>query len=110
MEKVEAAFQRLSREAARCRRCARLCDRCAVLSRQNGSLHPAVMFIAEAPGRRGADRTGIPLVGDLSGRNFDLLLAATGLTRDEIFITNAVLCNPREGDRNLGSEENTSEL
>jgi DNA polymerase len=58
------------------------------------------MFIAEAPGRRGGDRTRIPLTGDLSGRNFEIFLAATGLTRREIFITNAVLCNPRDGERN----------
>jgi uracil-DNA glycosylase len=97
---VEAAFHRLSRQAADCRLCARLCDRAAILSQLNGSLYPRVMFIAEAPGRLGADRTGIPLVGDMSGRNFTLFLNATLLTRTEIFITNAVLCNPREGERN----------
>jgi uracil-DNA glycosylase family 4 len=68
---------------------------------QNGHLHPKVVFIGEAPGRLGADRTRIPLVGDLSGRNFDIFLTATGLTRQEIFITNAVLCNPRQENRNL---------
>lgn len=100
-DRVEKAFARLAREAASCRRCARMCERQAVLSEQNGSRHPRVMFIAEAPGRRGGDRTRIPLTGDLSGRNFELFLAATGLTRREIFITNAVLCNPREGERNM---------
>ncbi|HSK67929.1 MAG TPA: uracil-DNA glycosylase family protein, partial [Candidatus Limnocylindria bacterium] len=54
------------------------------------------MFIAEAPGRLGADRTAIPLAGDQSGRNFDRLLTAAELDRAEIFITNAVLCNPRD--------------
>lgn len=95
------AFRRLVREAAQCRRCARMCERRAVLSELNGTLQPRVMFIAEAPGRRGGDRTRIPLTGDLSGRNFDLFLAATGLTRAEVFITNAVLCNPRQGERNM---------
>jgi uracil-DNA glycosylase family 4 len=55
-----------------------------------------VLFVAEAPGRFGADRTGVPLVGDRSGKTFDLLLAAAGLDRDQIFVTNAVLCNPRD--------------
>src|SRR6266498_692380 len=54
------------------------------------------MFIAEAPGRNGADRTRIPFHGDTSGRNFESLLASIELTRDEIFITNAVLCSPRK--------------
>jgi DNA polymerase len=96
----EAAFQLLAREAANCRQCERLCQRRAVLSFLNGSMRPRVMFIAEAPGRRGADRTGIPLTGDLSGRNFDHFLTAAGLVREEIFITNAVLCNPRQDERN----------
>jgi uracil-DNA glycosylase len=95
------AFQVLAQQAATCQRCPRLCERSAVLSHQNGNLSPKVIFIGEAPGRLGADRTRIPLVGDMSGRNFDLFLTATGLTRQEIFITNAVLCNPRQENRNL---------
>lgn len=94
------AFEQLAEEASNCLLCPNMCERQAVLSKLNGSLVPKVMFIAEAPGRRGADRTRIPLVGDLSGRNFDRFLASTGLTRKDIFITNAVLCNPREGERN----------
>jgi uracil-DNA glycosylase family 4 len=55
-----------------------------------------VLFVAEAPGRLGADRTGIPLYGDQSGRNFDELLEVAGLHRGDVFVTNAVLCNPRD--------------
>ncbi|MEW6733699.1 MAG: uracil-DNA glycosylase [Acidobacteriota bacterium] len=98
---LERSFQWLERKAANCRLCPRMCGRQALLSRLNGTLTPRVMFIAEAPGRRGGDRTRIPLVGDLSGRNFDLFLVAAKLTRAEIFITNAVLCNPRQGERNV---------
>ncbi len=54
------------------------------------------MFVAEAPGRLGADRTRVPLQGDQTGRNFEILLEAAGLARSEIFITNSVLCNPRD--------------
>ena len=53
------------------------------------------MFIGEAPGRKGADRTRIPFSGDQSGANFDRFLNSIGLTRNEIFITSAALCNPR---------------
>lgn len=55
------------------------------------------MFIAEAPGRLGANRTRIPLSGDATGRNFEDLLAAAGLSRKDVFVTNATLCNPRDG-------------
>jgi uracil-DNA glycosylase family 4 len=73
-----------------------MCERRAVLSELNGSLNPRVLFIAEAPGRQGGDRTRVPLSGDQSGRNFARFLASINLTRAEIFITNAVLCNPRK--------------
>ena len=53
------------------------------------------MFIGEAPGRKGADRTRVPFSGDQSGVNFDRFLSSIGLTRKEIFITSAALCNPR---------------
>lgn len=54
------------------------------------------MFVGEAPGRQGGDRTRVPFSGDQSGRNFARFLASIGLTRDRLFITNAVLCNPRK--------------
>lgn len=73
-----------------------MCERRAVLSERYGNLSPRVLFIAEAPGRQGGDRTRVPLSGDQSGRNFARFIASINLTRDQIFITNAVLCNPRK--------------
>jgi uracil-DNA glycosylase family 4 len=55
-----------------------------------------VLVIAEAPGRLGADRSAIPLHGDQTGRLFEALLDHAGLARQHLFITNAVLCNPRD--------------
>ncbi len=72
-----------------------MCERAAVLSEFNGALDARVMFIGEAPGRKGADRTRVPFSGDQSGRNFDRFLQSIGLRRDEIFVTSAALCNPR---------------
>lgn len=72
-----------------------MCERAAVLSNLNGPLSALVMFIGEAPGRRGADRTRIPFSGDQSGRNLERYIASISLSRDQIFITSAALCNPR---------------
>ncbi|HET6862653.1 MAG TPA: uracil-DNA glycosylase, partial [Pyrinomonadaceae bacterium] len=72
-----------------------MCERKAVLSDLNGSILSKVMFIGEAPGRKGADRTRIPFSGDQSGANFDRFLGSIGLSRQAIFITSAALCNPR---------------
>jgi len=88
-------FARLVAEAAACVRCPAMCERAAVLSQHNGKLGARVMFIGEAPGRKGADRTRVPFSGDQSGTNFDHFLASAGLARSEIFITSAALCNPR---------------
>jgi uracil-DNA glycosylase family 4 len=71
-----------------------------VLSNANGNLYSKVLFVAEAPGRFGADRTGVPLCGDRTGDNFEKLLGNIGWQREQVFITNAVLCNPREEDGN----------
>ena len=65
------------------------------MSDLNGNLEPKVMFIGEAPGRVGADRTRRPFYGDKSGANFQTLLDSIGLAREEIFITSAVMCSPR---------------
>ena len=62
----------------------------------NGSADARVAVVATAPGRRGAERTGVPLSGDASGRMFEEMLAAAGLTREDVFVTNAVLCNPQD--------------
>ena len=78
-----------------CSLCPELADKAPVLSPLNGNLKPRVMFVAEAPGRQGGDRTRRPFYGDKSGANFQTLLDSIGLKREEIFITNAVLCSPR---------------
>jgi uracil-DNA glycosylase len=88
-------FKELVAEAASCTDCPAMCGRSAVLSELNGSPDARVMFIGEAPGRKGADRTRIPFSGDQSGANFDRYLSSINLTREEIFITSAALCNPR---------------
>lgn len=90
-------FDQLANEAASCTRCPAMCGRSAVLSRLNGSTAARIMFIGEAPGRKGADRTRVPFSGDQSGANFDRFLASIDLTRQQIFITSAALCNPRTG-------------
>jgi uracil-DNA glycosylase family 4 len=94
-ESKKAQFKRIIAEAAACTRCPAMCERTAVLSELNGSVSSQIMFIGEAPGRKGADQTRVPFSGDQSGKNFDRFLASIGLSRQQIFITSAALCNPR---------------
>ncbi len=92
----EKQFLKLTQKAQKCVVCPDLADKIAVLSELNGNINPKVLFIAEAPGRQGADRTRRPFWGDKSGKNFQALLDSINLNREDIFITNAVLCSPRK--------------
>ena len=97
----EPAFARLVDDVQACRRCPRMEGRRRVLGRANGPLSARLLFIAEAPGRLGADVSGVPLTGDRAGRTFAALLEAGGFERSAVFVTNAVACNPRDaGGRN----------
>ena len=95
MPNTPPEIQALFARAQACRLCPRMAGRKRVLSEKNGHVNADVLLIGEAPGRFGAEVSGVPFQGDASGDNLEKLLAAAGLSRDEVFITNAVLCNPQ---------------
>src|SRR5215216_1403988 len=53
-----------------------------------GLKRASVMFVGEQPGDR-EDRAGRPIVGP-AGRELDKALAAVGISRDDVYITNVV--------------------
>ena len=76
--------------------CIRMGNSKRVLTDLNGPWDAQVVFVAEAPGRLGAEITGVPLFGDRTGDRFAELLSVMKWNRSDVFITNAVLCNPRD--------------
>ncbi|TMC50757.1 MAG: uracil-DNA glycosylase [Chloroflexi bacterium] len=92
------AYQALVDRVVACRACPRMEGRRRVLGEGNGPLRASALLVGLAPGRHGADRTGIPFVGDRSGAVLDGLLQRCGLRREDVFVTNAVLCNPRDAE------------
>jgi uracil-DNA glycosylase family 4 len=91
--------------SAPCRRCPALVASRSRIVYGYGTLPAAVMFVGEAPGRRGADRTGLPFTRDRSGRRLQALLIRLGLSLEsdpgverprlqDCFLTNLVRCNP----------------
>ncbi len=102
-------FEDLVDAVQQCTLCPRLCGRTKVLSEANGDIESTVLFVAEAPGRLGAEVTGVPLSGDRTGENFEALLAVTGWPRRDVFITNAVLCNPQD-ERGKNDTPTTAEM
>lgn len=99
----QSLFADLVARVQHCDLCTRMQHRKKVLGPSNGNIDSPVVFVAEAPGRLGADKFGIPLYGDQTGRNFEMLISSAGIKRKRIFITNAVLCNPRTPDGNNDS-------
>lgn len=93
-------FDELSARVQTCELCPRMCNVTKILNRSAGSLKADLMFIGEAPGRLGADDSGIPFHGDKAGHNFEELLKFVNIDRSIIFVTNAVLCNPRDESGN----------
>ena len=71
-----------------------------ILGATNGPLAADVLFVAVAPGRLGAARTGVPMTSDVTGRRFHAFLAEAGLDRERVFVTNAILCNPLSASGN----------
>jgi uracil-DNA glycosylase family 4 len=94
--RTQAEFAQLIGDVRACKTCDRMSQSARVLNYSSGNLQADLMFVAEAPGRLGADATEVPLHGDAAGKNFEDLLKFSGLRRDEIFVTNAVLCNPKD--------------
>jgi DNA polymerase len=86
------------------------CVRCPALAASRsrvvhgyGDPSARIMLVGEAPGRRGADRTGVPFSGDKSGRALQRVLIELGLMADRApietpqlrcFITNVARCCP----------------
>lgn len=95
-----SVFGALVAEVQACTKCARMCNSARVLNYSAGNLNAELFFIGEAPGRLGADETEVPFHGDTSGRNFEDLMAFAGISRNDIYVTNAVLCNPKDEQGN----------
>lgn len=84
------------------------CTRCALSEgRQTivfgvGNPLARLMFIGEGPGEE-EDRQGEPFVGR-AGKLLDRMIAAIGLSREQVYIANIVKCRP-PGNRNPREDE-----
>lgn len=96
------AFHQLQQEYQHCQRCPALCKSRTQVVFGSGNPRAEILLIGEAPGFQ-EDRQGIPFCGE-SGKVLQELLASIGLTREDVFITNTILCRP-ENNRNPAPEE-----
>src|SRR5436309_2801814 len=74
------------------------CTKCALSQGRTqvvfgaGSPNADLIFVGEAPGFH-EDKQGVPFVG-AAGQLLSKLLAGIGLTRDEVYIANVLMCRP----------------
>lgn len=104
---IATKFDGLCQIVQACRICPRMEGSARVLSDANGHPSAPLLFIGEAPGRLGAELSGIPFHGDEAGHNFESFLESVGLSRSAVFVTNAVLCNPRDALGNNSTPDNS---
>ncbi len=114
MEQIESPFATVTQEEAQWGLSqldleVKACTRCPELSRERtqtvfgkGNARPQLCLIGEAPGAH-EDRLGEPFVGD-AGELLTRILAAVGLSRDEVYILNTLKCRP-PGNRAPTPEE-----
>ncbi len=95
-------FGQLKTEYANCLRCPALGKSRTQVVFGSGNPQAEILLIGEAPGFQ-EDKQGLPFCGE-SGKVLQELLASIGLTRDDVFITNTILCRP-ENNRNPAPEE-----
>src|SRR5437868_3267829 len=96
----EKRFVDLVARVQACRRCPRMEGSARVLGSGCGPLDATLIFVGEAPGRLGADGSHLPFHGDKSGHNFESLIEQVEISRYQVFVTNAVICNPKDATGN----------
>ena len=97
----EQVLEAIGAEVRACTAC-RLCEQRTKAVPGEGAIKSGIMFIGEGPGFN-EDRQGRPFVGQ-AGKLLEEMLAAVGLRREQVFITNVVKCRP-PGNRDPQPDE-----
>ncbi len=96
-----AQLAAVAAEAGQCARCRLAAGRHTVVF-GSGDADADLMFIGEGPGAE-EDRQGLPFVG-AAGQLLTRIIAAIGLTREQVYIANVVKCRP-PGNRDPQPDE-----
>lgn len=96
------SLELLQKEYSTCTKCPNLCSSRTKVVFGSGHPQSKILFIGEAPGAN-EDKNGVPFCG-MSGQILTQLLTSVGLSREDIFITNTILCRPQD-NRNPAKEE-----
>ena len=96
------SFNQLKEKYQKCSKCPNLCESRSQVVFGSGSENAQVLLIGEAPGAN-EDKQGIPFCG-MSGKILTQLLNSAEISKEDIFVTNTILCRP-PNNRNPKKEE-----
>jgi len=105
---TKSLLHALRSQIRNCHKCVNLCSSRLQAVPGDGSHDAKALFIGLAPGRNGADITGIPFTKDKTGRLLRENIKKMGLSAKEVYLTNLVKCNPKDRkgrNRNPTSKE-----
>jgi len=92
METKQAQLEQIAADIRNKNVCPDLAKQALNLVMGDGNLDSDIVFIGEAPGKK-EDETGLPFVG-AAGKFLNEMLAAAGLERKDVYITNIVKYRP----------------
>ena len=95
------SFAQIEKDLHDCRRCKLSAGRTHIVYGE-GNPNAKLVFVGEGPGEQ-EDLQGRPFVGK-AGQLLDRMIAAIGLSRDQVYIVNVVKCRP-PGNRNPEHDE-----
>ena len=98
---MKTSWQSLYDEIFACEKC-ELCRRIHNKVPGQGDIHARLMFIGEGPGAD-EDMQGLAFVG-AAGQLLTKMIAAMGMTREEVYICNIVKCRPPQNRDPLPEE------
>jgi DNA polymerase len=87
----QASLDYIAEQALTCKRC-RLGDSRTRVVFGDGNANARIVFVGEGPGAH-EDACGLPFVGK-AGQLLTKMLAAIGIARQDVYITNIVKCRP----------------
>jgi len=92
VEERRIALATLAAEVKTCTRCSELCSTRTQTVFADGQPGAELCFVGEAPGAD-EDAQGLPFVG-AAGQLLNKIIAASGFTREEVYICNILKCRP----------------
>lgn len=90
-------YDDIKTEVLECTKCDLGCDRPDNLDPHvmgQGSLSAKIMFVAEAPGKEETIHKQPLTSTGTAGKKFESVLRALELSREEVYVTNTILCRP----------------